>query len=121
MPSARVTVIANTDWVYLLAADRAPKMPWIPSVTMSTFPFLVDGAMRDPGPIFMQNGLDIAALGPPLSTALTDRLRSRYRLLAAGNTLQLFWPNAANAPPSPGCLTMRRNGDRLSKYVPHSE
>jgi hypothetical protein len=83
-----------TDWVYLLASHRPPKMPWLPSPTIVAFPFLLGGAMHDAGPIYLEGDAATAKFGEPLDSALAARLHLGYRLGATGKTLEMYSPPA---------------------------
>jgi hypothetical protein len=93
-PHDQAMVVGMTDWVYLLASHRPPKMPWLPSPTIVAFPFLLGGAMHDAGPIYLEGDAATAKFGEPLDSALAARLHLGYRLGATGKTLEMYSPPA---------------------------
>ena len=97
-----VMLVSDTDWVYLLAAGRPPKMPWLPSSTISAFPFLLEGAMRNTGPIFLEGDINRLKFDEPLDSAIRARMRAgNYRPVATGNKLTVY--RSADAPPDANC------------------
>ncbi len=105
-PGERVMIVSDTDWVYLLAARRPPKMPWLPSTRIAAFPFLLDGAMRDAGPIFLEGDINRLKFDEALDTAIRNRIRSRgYQPGSVGKVLKVYRDKATSTSGSahPSC------------------
>lgn len=104
-PQEPVMIVGDSDWVDLLAAKRPPRMPWLPSPTIVAFPFLLESAMRDRGPIFVQGDLATTKYPEPLDTDLREHLASGYRPGPTGTTLKLYVPTQGplNSSPAYSC------------------
>jgi hypothetical protein len=98
LPGERTMIVADLDWVYLLAAHRPPKMPWLPSPTISAFPFLIDASLARSGPVFLEGTIAQPSFSEPLESAVSDRLRTSYHERGVGKKLVVY--TQQSAPPA---------------------
>ena len=85
-----VAIFSIHDWVFLLAAERPPKLPWLPSPT--TF-FMNDVALRGTGPIFVGDGeleMEMVCSGRCLRDDLRAHLAAWYQPGPKGGRLQVY-------------------------------